>query len=154
MATVKFTYAQDAETVFRYLSDPETARKRSVAFGDKDIQVTASNGTVTNVRKVAADVPGFAKKLLNPVNTVTDAKTWNTANKSATLKVDIQGVPVKIAGDIRITPNGTGADYTVDFKVSCSIPFIGGQLEKHITGVTEEGMRTEFNWNQAELSKL
>lgn len=154
MATVKFSYPQDPETLFKFLSDPEVTRKRSEWSGDRDIQITASNGSVQNIRKVQADVPAFAKKLLNPVNTVTEVKQWNAANKTATLKVDIQGVPVKVTGDIRITPSGSGSEYTVDFKVSCSIPFIGGQLEKHITGVTEEGMRKEWGWNKDELSKL
>ena len=154
MATVKFNYPQDPETLFKFLSDPEVTRKRSEWSGDRDIHITASNGAVQNIRKVQADVPSFAKKLLNPVNTVTEVKQWNAANKSATLKVDIQGVPVKVTGDIRITPSGSGSEYTVDFKVSCSIPLIGGQLEKHITGVTEEGMRKEYGWNKDELAKL
>lgn len=151
MATVKFTYAQDADTVYKLLSDPEVSRRRSEAFGDKDIRLTKSGDTVTNVRQVEADVPAFAKRLLSPTNTVTEVKAWNPATKSATLSVEIKGVPVKISGDIRIVPAGTGCDYIVSFQVSCKIPLIGGQLEKHITGVTEEGMRKEFEWNRAQL---
>ena len=63
MATVKLFYTQDPETLYKFLSDPETARKRSEAFGERDIQITSSGGAVTNKRLVEADVPSFAKKL-------------------------------------------------------------------------------------------
>lgn len=151
MATVKFTYAQDAETVYKLVSDPDVCKRRSEAFGDKDIRITKSGETVTNVRLVEADVPSFAKKFLSATNTVTDVKAWNPATKSATLAVEIKGVPVKITGDIRVVPAGSGADYIVNFQVACKIPLIGGQLEKHITGITEEGMRKEFEWNKSQL---
>lgn len=151
MATFKYSYPQDIDTVFAFLSNPETARRRSEAFGEQDIKVTASGGAVTNVRKVEAEVPGFAKKLLKPVNTVTDLKRWDSATKTAELSVDIQGVPVTIRGSIRLVPAGTGCDYIVDFQVTCKIPLIGGQLEKHIAGVSEEGMRKEADWNKANI---
>lgn len=151
MATVKFTYAQDADTVYKFASDAEICRKRSEAFGDKDIRCTKTGDTVTNVRLVEADVPSFAKKFINATNTVTDVKAWNPTTKSATLSVEIKGVPVKITGDIRIVPAGSGSDYIVNFQVACKIPLIGGQLEKHITGVTEDGMRKEFEWNKANI---
>ncbi len=152
MATQKFHFPQDIDTVFRFLADPETAKKRSVAFGERDISVTTSGSTVTNVRKVEADVPAFAKKVLNPVNTVTDVKRWDPATKSAQLSVDIQGAPIKVAGTIRLVPSGSGCDYIVDFQVTCKIPLIGGQIEKHATTQTEEGMRKEFEWNKAQLA--
>lgn len=151
MATFKYNYPQDIDTVFAFLSSPETARRRSEAFGEREINVSVSGGAVTNVRKVEAEVPGFAKKLLNPVNTVTDVKRWDAATKTGQLTVDIQGAPVKIAGSIRLVPAGSGCDYVVDFQVSCKIPLIGGQLEKHITGVTEEGMRKEADWNKSQI---
>jgi len=153
MTTLKFAYPQDAATVFAFLADPETARKRSVDFGEEDIVVTTKGATVINVRKVASEVPSFAKKFLNPKNVVTDTKAWNASSKSAALVVDIAGAPLKMSGDIRIVPAGSGCEYVVDFSLTCSIPLIGGQIAKHATGVTEQGMRNEYEWNKAELAK-
>src|SRR5262245_58130869 len=154
MATVKLSYKQDPETLYKFLSDPATARARSEAFGERDIQVTEVGGVVTNKRMVEAEVPSFAKKFLTPMNLVTEVKRWNAATKTAELTVDIQGAPVKLTGTIRITPSGTGSEYTTDFTATCKIPLIGGQLEKHINGVTEQGMRREYEWNQARLNAL
>lgn len=153
MAIVKFTYKQDPDTVFKFLSDPATVRARSEAFGERGMQITESNGTITNRREVDADVPAIAKKVLKPTNTVTEVKAWNAATKTATMSVDIQGAPIKVAGNIRLTPSGTGTEYTVDFQVTCKIPLIGGQIEKHATGQTEDGMRREYEWNKARLDE-
>ena len=106
---------------------------------------------MTNVRKVAVDVPSFAKKIVNPVNTVTDVKSWDASTKTARMSVEIKGVPIKVTGDIRIVPSGTGSDYVVDFQVSCKIPLLGGQLEKHATGQTEQGMVREHDWNRSSI---
>lgn len=153
MAKVRFPFPQNAETVFKFVSDEAVVRRRSEVFGDRDINITRSGDTITNVRMVSADVPGFAKKFLNPVNQVTDIKRWNPATRSAQLSVDIKGAPVKVEGVISIKDTPTGSDYEVDFTVTCKIPLIGGQLEKHVIGVTEDGMRKEADWNRAELSK-
>ncbi len=158
MATVRFSYPHDLETVYRFLVDPAVVRRRSEAFGETDIRATlagdpAASATLTNVSKVKAQVPGFAKRFLSPVNTVTDVKAWDGVSHSARLSVDIQGAPVKVSGTIRLQPSTTGCDYVVDFQVSCRIPLIGGQLEKYVTGLTEEGMRKEADWNLAELAR-
>lgn len=151
MTTMRFHYAQDVDTVYRFLADPETARKRSVDFGETDIRVTTQGNTVVNVRKVAMDVPAIAKKILNPVNTVTDTKAWDPATKTARMSVDIQGAPIKVDGQIRVVPSGSGADYIMDFQVTCKIPLIGGQIEKLATAQTEEGMHREDAWNRKQL---
>ena len=152
MPTLTFHYSHDAASVFRYLSDPATAQKRSEAFGETDIRVSTTNGTVTNVRKVAIEVPSFAKKIVNPVNVVTDVKTWDERTRSAHMSVDIKGVPVTLTGNIRIVPSGAGADYVVDFQVACKIPLLGAQLAKHAAEETAQGMAREHEWNRANLA--
>ncbi len=157
MATVRFSYPHDVDTVYRFLVDPAVVRRRSEAFGETDIHVTIlgdplTSPTVTNVSKVKAQVPGFAKRFLSPVNTVTDVKAWDAAARTARLSVDIQGAPVKVSGSIRLETAGGGCDYVVDFQVSCRIPLIGGQLERYVTGLTEESLRKEADWNRAQLA--
>ena len=159
MATVRFSYPHDVDTVYRFLVDPAVVHRRSEAFGETDIHVTVSgdpltSSTVTNVSKVKAQVPGFAKRFLSPVNTVTDVKAWDASAPTAHLSVDIQSAPVKVSGSIRLEAAGSGCDYVVDFQVSCRIPLIGGQLEKYVAGLTEEGLRKEADWNRAQLAAV
>ena len=39
MASVTFKFKQDVETVYAFVSDAEAVRKRSEAFGDRDIRI-------------------------------------------------------------------------------------------------------------------
>lgn len=153
MATVKYTYAQDVETVYKFLSDPEVARERSIAMGERDIKVTKDGETVTNIRTVDAEIPGFAAKLLKPSNTVVEVKSWSAASKSAKLSVDVKGAPTQLEGTIRLTPKGSGTEYTFDYTAICKIPLIGGKLASYVEGVTKKGADTEFAWNQKKLNE-
>lgn len=157
MPTVRLAYPQDLATVYRFLTDPAVVRRRSEAFGETDIHVTLAgdplgSATLTNVSKVKAQVPGFAKRFFSPLNTVTDVKAWDGASHTARLSVDIQGAPVKVSGTIRLVATASGCEYVVDFQIACRIPLIGGQLEKYVAGLTEEGMRKEADWNRAALA--
>ena len=110
-SSVTFTFKQDVETVYAFVSSEEEVRKRSEAFGDRDIriQVTESGGvkTVTNTRLVTQDVPGFMKKLFNPTNTVVDIKAWRQEGdkRIGKLDVDVQGTPTELHGTITIAPS-------------------------------------------------
>ncbi|MBC7173847.1 MAG: DUF2505 domain-containing protein, partial [Polyangiaceae bacterium] len=139
MPTVKYTYVQDAETVFRFVSDPEVVRERSVFMGERDIKITKQGDTVTNDRMVDAEVPSFAAKLLKPSNNIIEVKRWNPATKSGTFSVEVKNVPTQLEGTIRITPKGEGSEYAIDFKVTCKIPLIGGKLASYIEGLTQKG---------------
>ncbi len=154
MANVKFTYKQDADTVYDFITNPEIIEERSKALGERDIQITKDGERITNRRMGQAAVPGFAKKLLKPENLVIEVKSWDRASKSCTFDVDVQGAPTKVNGKIQIVPAGSGCDYLIEFKVTASIPLIGKKLEKYATGITEDGMRDEFNWNQTKLDSL
>ncbi len=151
--TVKFTYAQDVETVFNFLSDPETARERSMHMGERDINIRKEGNAVTNVRTVDSEVPGFAAKFLKPSNTVTEVKRWDPATKSAKLTVDIQGAPTHLEGTITLKPKGAGTEYTMDYEVTCKIPLIGGKIAAFAEGLTKKSMDVEFAWNQKKMNE-
>lgn len=155
MPIVKFTYKQDADTVYAFASNTEHVAERSTAMGERDLNITKRGDAVHNTRTVDADVPGFAKKVLKPSNTVVEVKQWNPSDRSAKLSVDVKGAPAKVHGTITIVPNAAGGcDYATDFEVTCKIPLIGKKLAQYVAGVTEKGMREEFAWNQRRLNEL
>jgi hypothetical protein len=152
MTTLRFAYAVDADTLYRFMTDPETTRARSVAFGERDVRVTKNGETITNVRLVEAEVPGFAKKLFTPTNTVEDVKAWDAATKTAKLSIDVRGAPTKITGTLKIVPAAKGSEYVVDFAVSCKIPLIGGKLEDYVTSMSEKALQQEYEHNVKALA--
>ncbi len=155
MPIVKFTYTQDADTVYAFASNPERVAERSTHMGEKDLNITKKGDAVHNTRTVFAEVPGFAKKFLNPASTAVEIKAWDPATRSAKLSVDIKGAPTQVRGTITIVPNPAGGcDYATDFEAICKIPLIGKKLAQYVAGVTEKGMREEFVWNQKRMDEL
>jgi len=157
VASVTFKFKQDVQTVYAFVSNAEEVRKRSVAFGDRDIRIDVSEAggtkTISNTRLVTADVPGFMKKLFNPTNTVVDKKAWRTEGDKVIgkLDVDVQGTPTEIHGTITIAPAPGGSTYTIDFKGTAKIPLIGGKVEAYVEEQSQKGMREEFEYNQKQL---
>jgi hypothetical protein len=157
VASVTFNFKQDANTVYAFVSDAEAVRKRSEAFGDRDIRIDVKEAggakTVTNTRLVTADVPGFMKKLFNPTNTVVDAKAWRADGDKwvGKLDVDVQGTPTELHGTITIAPAGGGCTYTVDFKGTAKVPLIGKKIEAYVEEQSAKGMREEYEYNQKQL---
>lgn len=76
-------------------------------------------------------LPEFARKFLAEYNTVVQQDTWDLASGTGRLEIEIKGVPIKISADMKVsgTPNATNA---FNWNVSCSIPLLGGKLEKFI----------------------
>ena len=157
MASVTFKFKQDVETVYAFVSDPDAVRKRSEAFGDRDIRIDVNEAggtkTVSNTRLVTADVPAFMKKLFNPTNTVVDKKAWRSEGdkRVGKLDVDVQGTPTELHGTITIAPAASGCTYTVDFKGTAKVPLIGKKIEAYVEEQSEKGMREEFEYNQKQL---
>ena len=159
MASVTFKFKQDVETVYAFVSDADAVRKRSEAFGDRDIRIDVSESggtkTVTNTRLVTADIPGFMKKLFNATNTVVDKKAWRDegGKKVCQLDVDVQGTPTELHGTITIAPapGTSGCTYTVDFKGTAKVPLIGKKIEAFVEEQSAKGMREEFEYNQKQL---
>jgi len=145
--TATHRFDADVATVFALMTDPGFLTRMYADEGATDIQVD-SNGsdegpTVVSRRKVTIDLPGFAKKVMAPTNTVVQTDEWAPADDAGgrvcRYKVEVQGVPSRINGTVTLTPDsgGTRQDTVADVKVS--IPLLGGKLEKF---AVENGVRT------------
>ena len=83
-------------------------------------------------------MPDFAKKILGEYNAVVQQDTWNLKTGVGRLEIELKGVPLKISADMKVSgaPNASNAFV---WNVSCSIPLLGGKLEKFIV----EDIRTK-----------
>jgi uncharacterized protein YndB with AHSA1/START domain len=136
--TVTHQFDADVETVYRLMADPEFLARKYADEGATDIQVNSDTGaggpTVVSRRKVTIDLPGFAKKVMAPTNTVVQTDEWAPADDAGRrvcrYRVEVQGVPSRIDGTVTLVPDGGGTrqDIVADLKVS--IPLLGGRLEK------------------------
>jgi hypothetical protein len=148
--------------VWAMLLDPDAHVAKYEHMGHRDVVISdAEPGedrlAITIVRQVDIDVPGIAKKFINPSNTVTSQDTWErTGDASAAGKteVDIKGVPVQSNGKATLLDDGNGGcDYTVDLTVKVKVPMVGEKVAGALKPQLQEQLEAEFAAADAWLSE-
>jgi hypothetical protein len=158
MPHLTINYTQDIDTVYRFVTDPESIKNRCEASGERNvrIEVEEAGGTkvITSTREIDSDLPGFAKKLFKPTNTIIERREWRDAGDKKTCKshIDVVGTPGKIDSNVTISPSGSGCTYDIEFEVTAKVPLIRKKLEEFIAKTTAEGMRDEHDYNQRTLN--
>lgn len=151
----------DVDRVFQLLTDPDFLERKFAAGGAKDISVDHENladGTcrVTTRRHVTVDLPGFAKKFIQPTNALLQTETWEQAApgepRICRYRVDVQGVPSHIDGTVTLTPDGDGTRQDVEAQVKVSIPLVGGKLEKLAVDSGTKLLADEADFTNKELA--
>ena len=145
--TVTHRFDADVETVFALITDPEFLARMYADEGASDVQVDSDHHddgpTIVTRRKVTVDLPGFAKKVMQPTNTVVQTDEWAAADANSSrvcrYRVEVQGVPSRIDGTLTLSPDGAGTRHDVVAEVKVSIPLLGGRLEKF---AVESGLKT------------
>jgi hypothetical protein len=135
---VSHHFDADVETVYALASDPGFVKRKYADQGATDITIESEprdRAMLNRIRrKVTIDLPGFAKKVMSPTNTVVQTDDWAPADSSGrrvcTYSVEVQGVPSRINGTVTLTPDGAGTRQDVEAEVKVSIPLLGGKLEK------------------------
>jgi hypothetical protein len=158
MPHLTINYTQDIDTVYRFVTDPDSIKNRCEASGERNIriEVEEAGGTkvITSTREIDSDLPGFAKKLFKPTNTIIERREWRDAGDKKTCKshIDVVGTPGKIDSNVTISPSGSGCTYDIEFEVTAKVPLIRKKLEEFIAKTTAEGMRDEHDYNQRTLN--
>ena len=151
----------DVDQVFALMTDPEFLERKFAASGAKDISVdheALGDGTcrVTTRRHVTVDLPGFARKFIQPTNALLQTETWQPAAegepRTCHYRVDVQGVPSHIDGTVTLTPDGDGTRQDIQATVKVSIPIVGGKLEKLAVDSGEKLLADEAEFTNKELA--
>jgi hypothetical protein len=130
------TYRAAIDQVEAMLADPEVTKARYESMGHRDVrvlEVVSGDGTlrVRASRVVDVQLPGFAKAVLKPTNTMLQTDEWSR-NKdgswSGTFDVEVKGAPVHISGTMKLTPSGDECVHDVAVKVEVHVPFVGGRI--------------------------
>lgn len=156
---VRARFDQPVDRVLAVLTDPEFLRRRHEADREKNvvIEVDHAEGLVIQIaHDVERAMPGFMKKVFNPVNHLVDVQRWDLRGA-----VKTSDWTVEIAGQKRIALRGRltlgvsaqgGCDYAEAFSVTVAIPLIGGRVEKYILGETETLIRSRVEFLRGELA--
>ena len=114
------TYAAPLDSVLDMFGDPDAVVARYEGMGHRDVEVLECTRTddslrVRTSRVVEVDLPGFARKVLSPTNTMVQTDEWTASGDGTwdgTVAVDVQGAPVKMSGSMRLEPAGDGTTMT------------------------------------------
>jgi hypothetical protein len=61
---------------------------------------------------------------------VVQTVTWDLAKNAGQIEVESKGSPVTIQGRMQLRDRQGGCTNTITWNVSCSIPLLGGRIEK------------------------
>jgi len=153
-------YDADVETVYKLISDPAFIERKYADQGATDIVIESddASGAVHNVirRKVTIDLPGFAKKVMSPTNTMVQTEQWAAPDadgrRVCAYTIEVQGVPSKISGTVTLSPRAGGTDQEIEADVKVSVPLLGGKLEKFAVDSGKKQLADEATFTQAALA--
>lgn len=157
-------YPRPAASVFAMLTDFDSVREKYEALGHTDVELISRDeddeGGVTLVtrRTVPLELPGFAKKVLSPRQTVVQTDAWSSANRdgvrTGTFAAIAKGTPVQVHGTMRLVPsNARRCTNITDVTVECKLPLIGGKIAGFVGGDTRRAVDHEQEWINAHLTK-
>ncbi len=161
--TVTHTYDHPASAVFAVLTDAEAVRAKYEAIGQRDIELLsrtdAEDGGLVLVtsRVVPLEVPGFAKKVLSPAQTVTQTDEWSApdadGSRTGSFRVEAKGAPVDVRGTLRLSATDEGHCTNVSTVVlECRVPLIGGRIADFVAKDTRAAVDHEQAWIRAHLA--
>ena len=142
----------DVDAVYTRHTDAEFLRRKFEALGAREIVIdVAGEGdrvTLTIDRKVDADVPGFAKKVISPSNTIHLVEEWRPEGDGyiCDWKAESSPAPARLSGTRTFEPSGAGtADETIG-SIEVKIPLIGGKLADWLAGEAGRELQDELAW--------
>lgn len=161
--SVTHTYPRSAARVFAALTDFDCVRDKYEALGHDDVELVScdedDDGGVTLVtrRVVPLELPGFAKRVLSPRQSVTQTDTWFAPDgdgvRTGTFAVVAKGTPIQVRGTMRLSPDGARRCTNVTgVTVECKIPLLGGKIAAFVAGDTRRAVDHEHTWMSEHLA--
>lgn len=151
--TVTYTqqFPASPSEVWVMLSDEEYVHTKGMQSGSLEVnqEVTVSEDTTVIIsrRLLPAKLPGFAKKFVGEELILNETQTWGPAkpdgSRDANFVVDFGGQPMAYSGQMALRPNADGTEVITMGRVSASVPFVGGKIEKVAVEWTEKYLRKE-----------
>ena len=150
--TSTHTFDAPIDRVWAMFADPESHLAKFASMGHREIEVLEQDGDDRHLhivvqRVVDVDLPGFARKVLSPSNTVVSDDRWERRGDGTcggTFTVDTKGAPVKASGTTSLTPDGERTRYEVQVDVDVKVPIIGRKIADWAKGDISAQFDQEF----------
>ena len=146
------TFEAPIDRVWAMFIDKDSHIAKFEGMGHREVELLESDFvddvfTIKITRLVDVELPGFAKKVLKPTNTVVTTDEWRS-NGDGTygghFELDTIGAPVDVKGTTRITPDGDRTAYRLTFDFNVNVPIIGGKIANWARTDVEKQIALEF----------
>ena len=129
-------YPAPVDGVIAMLDDKSATVDKYESMGHRDVRVLefVADDTMLHIvssRVVDVELPGFARKVLKPTNTMTQTDEWRRGadgSWTGTFDIDVKGSPVHISGSMRLNADGAGSRHDVVIDLQVKIPLVGGKI--------------------------
>lgn len=150
--TRSHTYEAPIGAVLDMLADADAVTHRYAGMGHREITIDRCERgddtlVVVSSRVVEVDLPGFAKKVFSPSNTMTQTDEWHADGDrwSGTFTVDVAGAPIETSGTMSLTPEGDRTVHQVTVTVKVKVPLVGGRITDWVAkNEVPETLEAEF----------
>ncbi|WP_250655728.1 DUF2505 domain-containing protein [Alkalimarinus coralli] len=157
----KHSYTQDVDTVFKYFCNAEQVKAKQEALGARNINLVKFEATDTTLeviieREVPAEVPRAMKKFLSEWNHVKQVEHWSGTpgeQYHCDISIEINGVPVTIAGTMDLAAEANGCSNTVCLDINCGIPLVGKKLAELVASQSKTSMQEEYQYIKSALDQ-
>lgn len=161
--TANHTYKRPVADVFAALTDFDSVKAKYEALGQSDVKLVRreerDDGSVTLVtrRVVPLELPGFAKRVLSPRQSVTQTDAWSGVDakgaRTGTFVLESKGTPVRVHGELRLASKGAkGCTNSTTVSIECTLPLIGGKIAEIVANDTHRVVDDEQAWMSQHLS--
>ena len=98
---------------------------------------------------VGDEVPAALSKFIKKYNSVRQRENWTALNDggySCELRVDLDGMPVKVEGKMTLMPTSDGCTNNIEIQVSGSLPIVGNLAAEFVAKNIEQQLKNEYNY--------
>lgn len=140
------------DEAFARHTDEAFLERKFTALGGRDLVVeVARDGEhvqLTIDRRVDANVPGFARKVISPSNTIHLVEQWRPEGDGFVCEwtADSSPAPAKLHGTRALTAGGGGTEDSTNGNVEVKVPLIGGKLADWLAGEARKQLDDELAW--------
>jgi hypothetical protein len=154
------TYPAPIDAVLALLRDPEATAAKYTSQGHQDVEVLECGDhdggiRIVSKRVVTVDLPGFAKRVLKPTNTMRQTDEWRPAadgSWTGTFDVEVSGAPLHLSGTMALRPDGDSTTHDVTIEVHVKVPLIGGKIADWAAkNDVRRALEAEFDYNEERL---
>jgi hypothetical protein len=147
------TFEAPVERAWEMFRDQASHIAKFESMGHRDIEVVEFEADEAHAhlvisRTVDVDLPGFAKKVMQPTNTVITTDDWKATGEGTydgVFVLETKGAPVQSSGTTFLRADGPDRSfYRITVDVDVKVPIIGGKIANWAKGLVERQLELEF----------